>query len=87
MKCKYCGKNSRVELVTSHGETGVYYVQMCVNCNAYYCSEIMNKCNMGSWCGMASHRSYDGHYFVYSEEYIRDILKDSYEYSLWKAGR
>lgn len=79
MKCEFCGKESRVELITSHGETGVYYLQRCVNCNAYYCNDIMNQCNMGSWCDMASHRSYDGKHFVYSEEYMRDILKDSYE--------
>lgn len=85
--CKFCGKNAGAKLITSYGETGVYYCQKCRYCGAEYCHDIMAKCNMGSWCGMISHRSYDRHYFVYSEEYVREIMRDSYEYSLWKAGR
>ena len=66
--CIWCGKEEGYTLGTADGKTGHYYYLMCKKCHCVSCSEIMRVCN--------TEESFDRHYYVYSEAYIRRVIKE-----------
>lgn len=77
-KCVRCKDNKGFRLLNSHGCDGDYYALTCKICGWQNNSEIMGQCNQSHWTAHNNHidKSSDGQYWVYSEEYIRSVIKE-----------
>ena len=74
--CIWCGKEVGYTIGTADGKTGHYYFLRCKKCCCTLCSEIMRVCNDNNGRERNTEESFDRHYYVYSEAYIRRVIKE-----------
>ena len=74
--CTWCGEEVGYTIGTSKGPIGTYYYTQCKNCGCTSCSEIMRVCNDNNGRDCDTEESLDGQFYVYSEEFVRRVIKE-----------